>query len=44
MKIIKTKEKKYPLILYYQDKKIKIPKQANFSNSWLKSHGCSIMA
>ena len=44
MKVIKTKEKKYPLILYYQDKKIKIPKQANFSNTWLRTHGCSIMA
>ena len=45
MKITKTKDKKYPLIATLSSgTRIKVPKQSNFSNSWLKSHGCSLMA
>lgn len=44
MVITKTGNKKYPLIINYNNKQIKIPKQANFDNKWLKTHGCSIMA
>lgn len=45
MKQIKTNNKKYPLIVKLSNgKKIKIPKQSNFSNTWLRDHGCSLMA
>lgn len=45
MKILKTKNKKYPLkITLSNGTKIKIPKQSEFSNIWLRHHGCSLMA
>lgn len=45
MKKIKTKSRKYPLIIILTDKtKITIPKQSEFSNQWLRNHGCSLMA
>lgn len=41
----KTKNKKYPLKLTLSNGRVlKVPKQANFSNSFLRCHGCSIMA
>jgi hypothetical protein len=45
MEIIKTHDKKYPIIATLSDgTKIKVPKQSKFSNTWLRSHGCSLMA
>lgn len=45
MKITKTHDKKYPILITLEDgTKIKVPKQSKFSNSWLKAHGCSLMA
>lgn len=45
MKITKTKNKKYPLNVTLSNRTVlKVPKQANFSNSFLRCHGCSIMA
>ena len=45
MHIEKTKNKKYPLkVTLSSGKVLKVPKQANFSNSWLRCHGCSLMA
>ena len=45
MKITKTKNKKYPLnVTLSNGTVLKVPKQANFSNSFLRCHGCSIMA
>lgn len=45
MKIIKTKDKKYPLKIVLEDgTKITVPKQSKFSNAFLRKHGCSIMA
>lgn len=45
MRITKTKDKKYPLKVTLSNKTIlKVPKQANFDNAWLRSHGCSLMA
>lgn len=45
MKIVKTKNKKYPLkVTLANGTVIKVPKQANFSNAFLRCHGCSIMA
>lgn len=45
MKIIKTKDKKYPLIVTLANGvRLKVPKQANFDNAWLRCHGCSLMA
>ena len=45
MKITKKKSKKYPLkITLSNGIKITVPKQANFSNEWLRNHGCSLMA
>ena len=45
MKIIKTKNKKYPIkITTTNGAAAIIPKQKKFSNSFLRKHGCSIMA
>ena len=45
MQIIKLREAKYPIkAVLSTGEKIIIPKQSKFSNSWLKNHGCSIMA
>ena len=45
MKIIKTKDKKYPLkIVLDNGTKITVPKQSKFSNTFLRKHGCSLMA
>ena len=45
MKQIKTKDKKYPLKIVLEDgTKITVPKQKNFSNAFLRKHGCSLMA
>lgn len=45
MKKVKRADKKYPLkIILSNGKRIIIPKQSNFSNSWLRYHGCSLMA
>lgn len=45
MKITKTKDKKYPLKIVLEDgTKITVPKQSAMSNSFLKKHGCSLMA
>jgi len=45
MKIIKTKDKKYPLKIVLEDgMKITVPKQSKFSNAFLRKHGCSLMA
>ena len=45
MKKEKTKSKKYPLIVTLSTgEKMKIPRQSQFDNEWLKKHGCSIMA
>lgn len=45
---MKTKERsdpKYPLMVILSDgSRLIIPKQQNFSNNWLKKHGCSLMA
>lgn len=41
----KTKDKKYPLKVTLADGTIlKVPKQANFDNAFLRCHGCSLMA
>lgn len=45
LKITKTKDVKYPIIATLSDgTKLKIPKQSKFTNSWLRSHGCSLIA
>lgn len=45
MKITKNKNKKYPIkITTTNGAAATIPKQKNFSNSFLRQHGCSIMA
>ena len=45
MKVTKTKDKKYPIIVTLTNGvRLKVPKQSQFSNSWLRSHGCSLMA
>lgn len=45
MKITRTKDKKYPLKVTLSNKTVlKIPKQKNFSNAFLRCHGCSLMA
>ena len=45
MKITKTKNKKYPFKVALSDGTVlKVPKQANFDNAFLRCHGCSIMA
>lgn len=45
MKISKTKNKKYPLkITLNNGIKITVPKQSAMSNSFLRKHGCSLMA
>ena len=45
MKIIKTGDRKYPLrVVLSNGTVLKVPKQANFDNAWLRSHGCSLMA
>lgn len=45
MKTAKTKDKKYPLIVTLANGvRLKVPKQANFDNAWLRCHGCSLMA
>ena len=45
MKISKTTEKKYPLIVTLSNgTKLTVPKQKNFDNAFLRCHGCSLMA
>ena len=45
MKIIKTGDKKYPLRVVLSNKTVlKVPKQKNFDNAFLRCHGCSLMA
>lgn len=45
MKTTKTKNKKYPFKVTLSDGTVlKVPKQANFDNAFLRCHGCSIMA
>ena len=45
MKITKTKDEKYPLkVTLSNGTVLKVPKQANFDNAFLRCHGCSIMA
>ena len=45
MIITKTKNKKYPLkVTLSNGTALKVPKQANFDNAFLRCHGCSIMA
>ena len=45
MKITKRNSKKYPIEITLTDgTKMIIPRQSQFSNEWLKKHGCSIMA
>ena len=45
MKIVKTGIKQYPLRVTLSDGTVlKVPKQANFNNNWLRTHGCSLMA
>lgn len=45
MRIVKTGDKKYPLMLTLSNGAVlKVPKQANFDNSFLRCHGCSLMA
>lgn len=45
MKRTKTKNRKYPLkIALSNGTVIKVPKQANFDNAFLRCHGCSLMA
>lgn len=45
MKTIKTKNKKYPLIVTLTNgKRMKVPCQKYFDNAFLRCHGCSLMA
>lgn len=45
MKITKTKDEKYPLkVTLSNGTVLKVPKQANFDNAFLRCHGCSLMA
>lgn len=45
MKILNRDNKKYPIkVVLANGKSMIIPKQAEFSNSWLRFHGCSLMA
>ena len=45
MRKVKTGDKKYPLMLTLSNGVVlKVPKQANFDNSFLRCHGCSLMA
>ena len=45
MKITKTKNRKYPLkVTLSNGTVLKVPKQANFDNAFLRCHGCSVMA
>lgn len=45
MKIIKTGDRKYPLRIALDNKTVlKVPKQKNFDNAFLRCHGCSLMA
>ena len=45
MKIKKTGDRKYPLkVTLSNGIVLKVPKQANFDNAWLRCHGCSLMA
>lgn len=45
MKITKTGDKKYPLRVALANKTVlKVPKQKNFDNAFLRCHGCSLMA
>lgn len=45
MKKERTKNKKYPLVVTMSTgEKMKIPRQSQFDNEWLRKHGCSIMA
>ena len=45
MRKTQTGNRKYPLKVTMSDGTVlKVPKQANFKNSFLRCHGCSIMA
>lgn len=45
MKITKTRDRKYPLKVTLSNGTIlKVPKQKNFDNAFLRCHGCSLMA
>ena len=45
MRITKNKDKKYPLTATLSNgTKLKVPKQSKFDNSFLRCHGCSLMA
>lgn len=45
MKKEKTKNRKYPLkVTLSNGVVLKVPKQANFDNAFLRCHGCSLMA
>ena len=45
MKITKTGDKKYPLRIVLKNRTVlKVPKQKNFDNAFLRCHGCSLMA
>lgn len=45
MRIEKTKDKKYPLKVTLSDgTTLKVPKQSKFDNTFLRCHGCSLMA
>lgn len=45
MKIIKTGDRKYPLRVVLANRTVlKVPKQKNFDNAFLRCHGCSLMA
>lgn len=45
MRVIKMREAKYPVMAVLSTgEKLTIPKQSEFSNKWLKNHGCSLMA
>ena len=45
MRIIKTKDRKYPLnVVLSNGTVLKVPKQSKFDNAFLRCHGCSLMA
>lgn len=45
MKKTKTGDKKYPLRVVLSNRTVlKVPKQKNFDNAFLRCHGCSLMA
>lgn len=44
MKIIRLNNEKFPFKIIIGNKKIKIPNQSKFKNSYIKNHGCSLVA